>query len=80
MQSTSDIKDTAHRLIDALPDDTSWEKLLCTLQIRHDIEAGLKDSDAGYVVDSGELRRELGITGNESRMDAPLNTPPSADS
>ncbi len=79
MQSASDIKDTAHRLIDALPDDTSWEKLLYTLQVRHDIEAGLKDSDAGYVVDSGELRRELGITVNEGRRYSPTNTPPSAN-
>jgi hypothetical protein len=61
MQSASDIKNTAHKLIDTLPDDTNWETLLYTLQIRHDIEAGLKDSDAGYVVDSGELRRQLGI-------------------
>jgi hypothetical protein len=61
MQSASDIKDTAHKLIDTLPDDTSWNKLLYTLQIRHDIEAGLKDSDADYVVDSSELRRRLGI-------------------
>ena len=61
MQSASDIKRTAHKLIDTLPDDTSWEKLLYTLQIRHDIEAGLKDSDAGYVVDSDEVRRQLGL-------------------
>jgi len=61
MQSASEIKDTAHKLIDTLPDDTSWEALLYTLQIHHDIEAGLKDSDAGYVVDSAELRRQLGI-------------------
>jgi hypothetical protein len=79
MQTTSDIKDTAHRLIDMLPDDTSWEKLLYTLQVRHDMEAGLQDSDAGYVVDSGEVRRELGITENEGRMDAPINTPLSAN-
>jgi hypothetical protein len=61
MQSRSEIKDTAHKLIDTLPDDTSWEKLLHTLQIRHDIEVGLKDSDAGHSVDSAELRRQLGI-------------------
>lgn len=59
MQSASQIKDIAHRLIDTLPDDTSWEKLLYTLQVRHDIEAGLKDSEAGYVTDSSELRRQL---------------------
>jgi hypothetical protein len=80
MQSTSGIKVTAHRLTDTLPDDTSWEELLHTLQIRHDIEAGLKDSEAGYVVDSGELRRQLGIASDEGRMDAPLDIPPSANS
>lgn len=61
MQSVSEIKETAHKLIDTLPDNTSWEKLLYTLQIRHDIEAGLKDSEAENVVDSDELRRQLGI-------------------
>ena len=61
MQPANDIKATAHQLIDALSDDTSWEKLLYTLQVRHDIEAGLKDSEAGYVTDSSELRRQLGI-------------------
>lgn len=61
MQSANEIKETAHQLIDTLPDNTSWEKLLYTLQIRHDIEAGLKDSEAGDVMDSDELRRQLGI-------------------
>lgn len=61
MQPAEGIKVTAHRLIDTLPDDTSWEKLLYTLQVRHDIEAGLKDSEAGYVMESGELRRQLKI-------------------
>lgn len=60
MQSSSKIKDTAHRLIDTLPDDTSWEKLLYTLQVRLDIEAGLKDSEASYLTDSTELRQKLG--------------------
>ena len=34
MQLEQEIKQTAHRLIDDLPDYTSWEKLLYTLQIR----------------------------------------------
>lgn len=61
MQSSSEIKETAHKLIDTLPDDTNWERLLYTLQIRHDIEAGMGDSEAGNVVGSDELRRQLGI-------------------
>lgn len=79
MQSINEIKNAAHQLIDALPDDTSWDKLLYALQVRHDIEAGLQDSDAGHVVDSGTVRRELGIVKDERRMDAPLDLPPSAD-
>ncbi|MYH69515.1 MAG: hypothetical protein F4147_05255 [Gammaproteobacteria bacterium] len=61
MQLKQEIKQTAHRLIDDLPDDTSWEKLLYTLQIRYDIEAGLAESEANQVVGSAELRRQLGI-------------------
>ena len=79
MQISSNVKATARRLIDELPDNTSWEKLLYTLQVRHDIEAGLKDSEAGNVVDGKRLRRELGMNEYEGRMDAPLDTPPSAD-
>lgn len=63
MQSVNEAKETAHQLIDTLPDNTSWEKLLYTLQIRHDIETGLKDSEMGQVIDSDELRRQLGIKG-----------------
>lgn len=61
MQLKQEIKQTAHRLIDDLPDDTSWEKLLYTLQIRYDIDAGLAESEANQVVGSAELRRQLGI-------------------
>ncbi|MCY4154800.1 MAG: hypothetical protein OXE97_09135 [Gammaproteobacteria bacterium] len=61
MQLEQEIKQTAHRIIDNLPDDTSWEKLLYTLQIRYDIEAGLAESDANQVVSSAELRQQLGI-------------------
>lgn len=61
MQLEQEIKQTAHRLIDDLPDDTSWEKLLYTLQIRYDIEAGLAESEANQVVSSAELRQQLGI-------------------
>jgi hypothetical protein len=61
MQSTLEIKETAHRLIDELPDNTTWEKLLYTLHVRHDIEAGLRDSEAGRVMSSDELREQLGI-------------------
>ena len=61
MQLEQEIKQTANRLIDDLPDDTSWEKLLYPLQIRYDIEAGLAESEVNQVVSSAEQRQQLGI-------------------
>lgn len=58
---TEDIKRTAHSLIDQLPDGVSWEKLLYTLQVRRDIEAGLEDSKAGRVISTEALRAEFGL-------------------
>ncbi|MBN4076055.1 hypothetical protein JYU22_05705 [Gammaproteobacteria bacterium AH-315-E17] len=56
-----EIKETAHKLIDTLPDNTTWEKLVYTLQIRQDIEAGLADSEANHVMSSDEVRKKLSV-------------------
>ncbi len=61
METTEAIKQTAHQLIDALPDNATWETLLYTLQVRHDIEAGLADANAGRVYSTDEARTRLGI-------------------
>lgn len=59
---TANIKETAHQLIDRLPDDVGWDQVLYTLQVRHDIEAGLADVEAGRVVTTEQLRKDLGLT------------------
>ena len=61
MEATEVIKQTAHQLIDELPDDATWETLLYTLQVRHDIEAGMADAKAGRVYSSAEVKARLGI-------------------
>lgn len=61
MMQRANIKETAHQLIDQLPDDVNWEKVLYTLQVRHDIEAGLADVEAGRVVSTEQLRKDLGL-------------------
>ena len=61
MQLSQEVKQTAHKLIDNLPDDATWEKVLYTLQVRHDIEAGLADVEAGRVLTSDEVREQLGL-------------------
>jgi predicted transcriptional regulator len=58
---TVGIKQRAHELIEALPDDATWQDLLYALELRSDIEAGLADAKAGRVTDTDELRREYGL-------------------
>ena len=58
---TENVKTVAHQLIDQLPDDADWEKILYTLQIRKDIEAGLADVEVGRVVTTEQLRKDLGL-------------------
>ena len=55
------IKQRAHELIEALPDDATWQDLLYALELRSDIEAGFADAKAGRVSDTDELRREYGL-------------------
>jgi len=61
MATAQEIKQAAHQLIDSLPDDATWETLLYTLQVRHDIEAGVADAKAGRVYSTAEARARLGI-------------------
>jgi hypothetical protein len=55
------IKEDAHRLIDQLPEGATWADLLDLIIVRHKIEAGLADGQAGRVISSEELRRRLGL-------------------
>lgn len=54
-------KEQAHRLLDTLPEDATWERLAYTLEVRADIEAGLADVAAGRVTPHEEVRREFGL-------------------
>jgi len=61
MSTSSTIKTEAHRLVDQLPDDASWEDLIYQIYVRQSIEAGLRDADAGRVETVGEVRRSFGL-------------------
>ncbi len=60
MPDTS-LRDEAHRLVDQLPDDGTWDDLLYQIYVRQSIDAGLADIKAGRVVSSDEVRRKLGL-------------------
>jgi predicted transcriptional regulator len=59
--TNSTIKEQAHRLIDRLPEDATWEDLQYEIYFRQAVEAGLKDSREGRTVPLDEARRRCGV-------------------
>jgi predicted transcriptional regulator len=58
---SGDIKSDAHRMIEAPPDDATWDDVMYRVYVRQCIEAGIEDADAGRVVDVEEVRRKFGL-------------------
>jgi len=61
MSNSSTIKEEAHRMVDDLPEDASWEDLAYRIYVRQSIEAGLKDAEEGRVETVEEVRRSFGL-------------------
>lgn len=59
--STIVSKDEAHRLIDQLPANATWDDLMHEIYIREAIEQGLKDSKTGRTKDVAEIRKKYGL-------------------
>lgn len=55
------VKQEARHLVDSLPDNATWDDLMYTIYVRQVVEAGLEDSDAGRVLDVGEVRVKFGL-------------------
>jgi predicted transcriptional regulator len=55
-------KDDAHRLIDLLPENSTWEDLMREIYVREAIENGLADSKAGRTKDISEIENKYGLT------------------
>jgi hypothetical protein len=60
--SSSDLKSEAHRLVDKLSDDATWDDLMYEIYVRLAIERGLRDSDEGRVLDVDQVRANFGLT------------------
>jgi predicted transcriptional regulator len=58
---TVTIREEAHRLVDQLPEDATWDDLLYQIYVRQSIEAGLADCEAGRLVPVEEVKRRLGL-------------------
>jgi len=62
MQEPNHIKDEAHKLIESMPDDATWEDVTRLMLERHFIEEGIADIEAGRVWTSDEIREKLGMS------------------
>ncbi len=61
MQTTS-IKQEARRLVDKLPEESTWDDLMHEIYVRQAVEAGLEDSKAGRTTDVRDVRKKFGLT------------------
>ena len=57
----SNIKEEAHRLLEDLPEGATWDDLMCKIYIYQAIEAGLKDSEAGRIIDVKDVCAKFGL-------------------
>jgi predicted transcriptional regulator len=58
---THDIRSDALRMINALPDNATWDDVMQQIYVRQSIERGIKDADEGRVLDVSEVRRKFGL-------------------
>ncbi len=54
-------KKDAHKLIDQLPSNATWDDLMHEIYVREAIEKGLEDSKAGRTKDVAEIRKKYGL-------------------
>ena len=59
--STIVSKEEAHKLVDQLPKNASWDDLMQEIYVHETIERGLKDSKAGRTKEVKEIRTKYGL-------------------
>ncbi len=56
-------KEEAHKLIDQMPANATWDDLMHEIYVREAVERGLADSEAGLTKDVAEVRAKYGLSG-----------------
>ena len=54
-------KDEAHRIIDGMPPNATWDDLMREIYVREAVERGLADSKAGRTKDVKDIRAKYGL-------------------
>jgi hypothetical protein len=60
--STVISKEEAHRLIDRMPKNATWDDLMREIYVREVIERGLSDSNSGRTREVNEVRAKYGLS------------------
>ena len=60
--ATPSIKEEARRLVEKLPENSTWEDLVHEIYVRQAVEAGLADSQAGQTTDVEQVRSSFGLS------------------
>ncbi len=59
--AATQLKDEAHRLVEGLPEDATWDDLMYAVYVRQKIEAGLADAESGRLTPHEDVKRQFGI-------------------
>lgn len=57
--SKSNVKAELIKMLEALPDDLTWEDLQYHIYVRQKIERAMEDIEAGRVLSQGEVERQV---------------------
>lgn len=52
-------KDELHHLIDAMPEDATWDNLMYEINFMAQVHEGIADADAGRVITTEELLKRM---------------------
>jgi len=55
------VKSAARTIVDALPDDATWDDVMYRIYVRQEIDAGLHDEAAGRIVSQVEAEQLFAI-------------------
>ena len=58
---TPNIKEEARRLVDQMPENSTWDDLMHTIYVRQSIEKGLADNEAGRTTSVEDVRKQFGL-------------------
>jgi hypothetical protein len=60
METTS-VKDEAHKLVEKLDQNATWDDLMYEIYVRQAVERGMADSEAGRTTPIEQIRAKYGL-------------------